>query len=49
MTEAYEGRTGPDYDALLDTVAAACDADDPTTLASLYQLDELRVPADLIA
>ncbi len=23
MTEAYEGRTGPDYDELLDTLAAA--------------------------
>jgi len=48
MTEAYEGRTGLDYDELLDTLAAACDADDPTTLVSLYQRDELRVPADLI-
>jgi hypothetical protein len=48
MTEAYEGRTGPDYDELPDTLAAACDADDPTTLAALYQRDDLHVPTDLI-
>jgi Transglutaminase-like superfamily len=48
MTEAYEGRTGPDYDELLDTLAAACLEDDPATLASLYRREELRVPADLI-
>jgi hypothetical protein len=49
MTEAYEGRTGPDYGELPDTLAAACDTDDPTTLASLCQRDELRVPAGLTA
>lgn len=49
MTEAYEGRTGPDYDELLDTLAAACDADDPTTLARLYHRNDLQVPAALIS
>jgi hypothetical protein len=48
MTEAYEGRTGPDYDELLDTLAATCHANDLTALASLYQREELRVPAGLI-
>lgn len=48
MTEAYEGRTGPDYDELLDTLAVTCHADDATALASIYQRDDLRVPADLI-
>jgi hypothetical protein len=48
MTEAYEGRTGSDYDQLLDTLAATCDTDDPSALASLYQRDDFRVPARLI-
>jgi hypothetical protein len=48
MTEAYEGTTGPDYDELLDTVAAVCAEDDPTAIAALYERDEFRVPLDLI-
>jgi len=48
MTEAYQGRTGPDYDALLDALAAACEADDPATFVELYQRNDLQVPADLI-
>ncbi len=48
MTEAYEGRTGPDYDQLLDTLAAVCADDDPTAIAALYERHELRVPLDLI-
>ena len=35
MEDAYKGETGPDYDALLDTLAAACAADDLTSIASL--------------
>lgn len=49
MTEAYQGRTGPDYDDLIDVVAAACADDDLATVASLYQRTELQVPAGLIA
>ena len=49
MTEAYDGTTGPDYDELLDEVAATCLADDPVALTTLYQRDELRVPPALIA
>jgi hypothetical protein len=48
MTEAYEGKTGPEYDHLLDALAAACAADDPEAVAALYARDEFRVPADLI-
>ena len=48
MTEAHEGRTGPDYDELLDTLAAACETDDPTTLTTLYQRNDLQVPAALV-
>lgn len=48
MTDAYEGRTGPDYDELLDTLAAACDADDAAAIESLYGHDDLRVPDSLL-
>jgi hypothetical protein len=48
MTEAYEGKTGSDYDELLDTLAAVCADDDPAAIAALYERDELRVPPDLI-
>jgi hypothetical protein len=47
-TLAYRGETGPDYDELLDTVAAVCAADDPVEVARLYGHDHLRVPADLL-
>ncbi|HEY2507813.1 MAG TPA: transglutaminase-like domain-containing protein [Streptosporangiaceae bacterium] len=48
MTASYQGETGPDYDALLDDVAAVCGAADAPALAGRYALDELRVPAELL-
>ncbi|MFC9439770.1 transglutaminase domain-containing protein [Nocardia sp. NPDC057030] len=48
MTAAYNGETGPDYDDLLDTLAATCARDDPAEVVALYARDELRVPADLL-
>jgi hypothetical protein len=48
MTDAYEGRTGSDYDRLIDEVAAACAADDPAVLIRLYGHQELRAPDDLV-
>lgn len=48
MEEAYEGETGPDYDCLLDELAAVCAADDPVGAAALYTRNEFTVPADLI-
>jgi len=44
MTEAYEGRTGPDYDQLIDTVAEACLGEDPAALAGLFAHPDLAVP-----
>jgi hypothetical protein len=35
MEDAYEGRTGPDYDALMDRVAEVCAADDPAAIVEL--------------
>lgn len=48
MTDAYDGKTGADYDDLLDTLAAVCAADDPAAVADLYTHEDLRVPAELI-
>ncbi|MEU0190164.1 transglutaminase-like domain-containing protein [Streptomyces afghaniensis] len=47
MTEAYEGRTGPDYDWLIDTLADTCAGDDPAALARLFADPRLAVPGRL--
>jgi hypothetical protein len=48
MTDAYDGNTGPDYDELLDAVAAACATDDSRVASQLYKLVDLHVPNDLV-
>jgi hypothetical protein len=48
MTASYRGETGADYDQLIDAVAAACAAADPTAASELYATGELRVPDALI-
>jgi hypothetical protein len=48
MTDAYHGKTGADYDDLLDTLAVVCAADDLDAAADLYTHEDLRVPAELI-
>jgi len=48
MTEAYRGETGPDYDELLDELAAVCAADDPRAVTALYEHVDLRVPPSMI-
>ena len=48
MDAAYRGETGPDYDDLLDNLAAACTADDSGAIASLYRHPDLRVPEALL-
>jgi hypothetical protein len=49
MDESYQGRTGPDYDARIDELAGVCASDDGPAVAALYESDEFRVPAELIA
>lgn len=49
MTAAYRGETGPDYDELLDDLAAACNEDDPGAIASLYRHPDLCVPDALLS
>jgi hypothetical protein len=48
MGASYRHETGPDYDELIDTIAATCAADDPAALAALYATADLPVPAGLI-
>jgi hypothetical protein len=48
MTDAYDGKTGPAYDELLDTVARTCATDDQAAIAALYTHNDLRVPPGLI-
>jgi len=48
MTDAYEGRTGPEYDELLDELAATCVDDDPERIAVLYRHPDLTVPERLL-
>jgi hypothetical protein len=48
MTSAYAGQTGPDYNELIDEVAAACASDCPQHVADRYSRPELRVPGELI-
>ncbi|HEX4725185.1 MAG TPA: transglutaminase-like domain-containing protein [Pseudonocardiaceae bacterium] len=49
MTEAYAGKTGPDYEKLMDELARVCAADDPAEIAELYTHELLRVPDDVLA
>lgn len=48
MDASYKGETDAGYDELLDRIADVCAADDPSAVADLYRLDELRVPPELI-
>ncbi|SDS75967.1 transglutaminase domain-containing protein [Actinoplanes derwentensis] len=47
MDASYQGRTGADYDHLIDTIADTCAADDPASLAALYKSEDLEVPSAL--
>lgn len=48
MAESHQGRTGPDYDQLIDDVASMCAFGDPSAISALYTSNELRVPDDLL-
>lgn len=48
MTASYAGETGPDYDELIDRVAAVCAADEAAAITRLYATDDLAVPDALI-
>jgi transglutaminase superfamily protein len=48
MADAYKGKTGPDYDCLLDELADVCSSDDADAVSELYEHEDLRVPEKLI-
>lgn len=48
MTDAYAGKTGADYDVLLDELASVCASDDPEAVSALFDHEDLRVPEHLI-
>ncbi|SNY73685.1 transglutaminase-like domain-containing protein [Paractinoplanes atraurantiacus] len=43
MTASYEGRTGLEYDALMDTIAAVTADGDPRAVAALYRVEDLAI------
>ena len=44
MPDSYAGRTGPEYDELMDRVAAVCAEADPHAVTALYATEDLAVP-----
>ena len=48
MTASYQGKTGPEYDALMDTIAATTATDDDEAIASLSMSEDLAVPPELV-
>lgn len=48
MTDAFAGRTGEDYDALLDELAAVCEADDPAAMGELYRNPVFEMPSEML-
>ncbi|WP_027343327.1 transglutaminase-like domain-containing protein [Hamadaea tsunoensis] len=49
MADSYAGRTGPDYDELMDQVAEVCLKAEPESVAALYATADLAVPASMIS
>jgi hypothetical protein len=48
MTDSYQGKTGADYDELMDTLATVCAGNDEDAAAKLYASQDLTVPAALL-
>lgn len=44
MEASYDGRTGPEYDRLMDVIAATCAGDDPVAISRLYASEDLEAP-----
>lgn len=48
MQDSYDGKTGADYDALIDRVAAACADPSGSPARDLYRTPELAVPPAML-
>ena len=48
MMDSYDETAGPEYDELMDRVAAACASNDPSVFRAQYALEDLAVPQSLI-
>jgi hypothetical protein len=48
MEDSYDGKTGADYDELMDTIAATCAADDGAAIEQLYDTEDLAVPTTMV-
>lgn len=48
MDDSYQGKTGSEYDVLMDSIAAVCASEDRVAVADLYASQDLTVPAALI-
>jgi hypothetical protein len=48
MDDSYHGRTGADYDELMDVVATACASDDQSVIDRAYATEDLAVPEEMI-
>jgi hypothetical protein len=48
MESSYGGRTGSDYDELMDTIAVTCAANDEAAIANLYATEDLAVPEAML-
>jgi hypothetical protein len=48
MEASYEGRTGADYDALMDRIAATGASDDDAAIVDLYAIEDLTAPTALL-
>ena len=48
MESSYKGLTGPDYDELMDTIAATCASNEEAAIENLYTTEELAVPETIL-
>lgn len=48
MTDAYDGKTGPGYDQLIDTLAETCAQGDAAAITRLAGHEDLAVPERLL-
>lgn len=48
MDDSYHGKTGSDYDSLMDRLAAVCASDNATLIRSTYASEDLALPESMI-